>query len=89
MLAELGSRAFNPAALCGGRHGTWTGILPELHLDEDDPFAAPGNQVDLADRPAPAAGQDPVADQYQIDKGDALGGAALPVSALPVEKRKL
>src|SRR5690606_2918715 len=68
----------------GGAHGALALALAErgerlleigarLDLDEGEQTAAPGDQVDLAERSAKAPGEDAVAAQAQAPGGEALG----------------
>ena len=53
-----------------------------LDLDEGEDAAAPGDQVDLADRRAGAHGEDPPALQPQPPGGEPLGPAAAALGLL-------
>ena len=46
---------------------------PLLDLDEDDDLAAPGDDVDLADRRPVAAGEDAIEFEAEEERGERLG----------------
>ena len=81
--AELPCGLRDSASLMRCRYARRIRLVPELHLDKDDPSAAPRYQVNLAGSAPPTPGQDPVAGQREIDKGDEFGCPSAGVGAPP------
>lgn len=76
--------ADDAAALAGGRRGEFAEVGPRLDLDEGQDAAPPGNEVDLADRRAVAAGDDPIAVQPQPPGAGRLRGEAVAKRPEPI-----
>ncbi len=78
---QLGGAADTPALARGDRFEGKCPVDARLDLDEGDQTAAPGDDVDLADRRAVTPRQDAPTAYPQMPRAKRLGVAAEPVAS--------